>query len=915
MDLAEISSSNLQKSIFHLKMKTFKPQITNQHKKKYNMKARQMIIGLLLLIGILPAHADNRKTCIDDNWKFHYGTANEAISPNFDDSSWRTINLPHDWSVETEAAEAAGGEHIGPFSRSSIGSNSTGQTVGGEGWYRKKFTLDNEDKNKRIMLYFEGAYNHSTIWLNGRKIYFNHYGYQSFRFDATEFCNAPGKENTLTVKVTNNGINTRWYAGSGIYRHVWLIKVPQIHLDNWRNFIYTSDVSDGEATVNIETWVKNEQKKKADSELEILIYDKKGNLVASDKQTVCISKNGYNQAKFQLHLDKPLLWSPETPNLYKAHIKIKDLKNGISDQIVTHFGVRTLEFSAEKGFLLNGKSVLLQGGCIHHDNGLLGAAAYDAAENRKITLLKNEGFNALRTAHNIPSEHFLDACDSIGMMVIDESFDQWLRAKNKDDYHQYFEEYSDRDMQTMILRDRNHPSIIMWSIGNEIPGRITTEGQAVASRLRNTILSLDSTRAITAAIPGWDDFKHSWNDDNNLAFKSLDVGGYNYLYDKYESDHNSYPGRVMVGLETYPKRASENWILAEKLPYVIGDFVWTAMDYLGEAGIGSASFRTSGNQPFSPGWPWFNGWCGDIDLIGTKKPQSYYRDVVWHRKPITMAVEEAAPQGTYQSISAWGWQLEHQSWTWNYPQGTKLTVNVYSRSPQVRLYLNGKLIGTKTTSATFWAGFNVPYEPGILKAVEYDGQNEGASFTLKTTGTPVGIRLRTDRSSIASDGNDLAYITAELIDEDGQVVYDSQRIINFDIEGEGKILASGNGCPNDMESFRNLSPKLYNGRAQAIVQSTRQAGKCIIKVTSEGLDTQSIIIKTSNDPTTALTMPSSDQELPFQASSRNGRIYVYGTSHYKIYDANGTEVPAQATLAKGIYIVKADQGTIKLSVK
>ena len=809
----------------------------------FNMKKIALIV-LFALAAVLTSSANERKSCIDESWKFHYGAAAEAVSPDFDDSAWRTLSLPHDWSVENDAAEAAGGEHIGPFSRSSVGGNSTGQTVGGEGWYRKRFTLGQEDNGKRIMLYFEGAYNHTTVWLNGRKVYFNHYGYQSFRFDITEFCSEPGKENVLTVQVTNNGLNTRWYAGAGIYRHVWLIKVPQVHLDSWHNFVHTSDVSGSKTTVNVETQVTNNQKRKSRSEVSVLVYDKEGTLVASGRRKVDVAMNSAETVKFQLKVDKPRLWSPESPYLYRAVVSVKDSKNKTTDQLVTRFGVRTLEFSAEKGFLLNGKSTLIHGGCVHHDNGLLGAAAFDAAENRKITLLKNEGFNALRTSHNIPSEHFLDACDSIGMMVIDESFDQWLRAKNPDDYHQYFEEYSDRDLQTMVLRDRNHPSIIMWSIGNEIPGRITTEGQAAAARLRGTILALDSTRAITAAIPSWDDFRHSWEDDSNLAFKSLDVGGYNYLYDKYENDHKNHPDRVMVGLETYPKRAAENWILAEKHPYVIGDFVWTAMDYLGESGIGSASFRTSGNQPFSPGWPWFNGWCGDIDLIGNKKPQSYYRDVVWHRKPITMAVEEVAPQGTYMSISAWGWQLEHQSWTWDYEQGTKVPVNVYSRSPQVRLYLNDKLIGTKATSATFWAGFTVPYEPGVLKAVEFDGTKEGASFILKTTGTPVGIRLVADRTNLTSDGNDLAYVTAELVDAEGQVVYDSQRTVNFTVEGEGKILACGNACPYDMESFRNPSPKLHNGRAQAIIQTTRNAGEFTVRVTSDNMPTQTLTLKT-----------------------------------------------------------------------
>lgn len=799
----------------------------------------------LCALMIVMAVVAERKTCIDEGWRFHYGEAAEAVSPDYDDSSWRTLSLPHDWCVETEAAEAAGGEHIGPFSRSSVGGNSTGQTVGGEGWYRKTFTLKKEDKNKRIMLYFEGAYNHTTVWVNGRKAYFNHYGYQSFRFDATEFCKAPGKENVITVKVTNNGMNTRWYAGAGIYRHVWLVKTPQLHLDTWHNYIHTSEVTEGNATVNVETLLNNEQSRKLKGEVTVQLLDKDGNIVASGRQEVGVDGNGEKEVRFGMQVAKPQLWSPESPYLYKAVITVKDRKSGDEDRTVTRFGIRTLEFSADRGFLLNGKSVLLHGGCVHHDNGLLGAAAYDAAENRKITLLKNEGFNALRTAHNMTSEHFLEACDSIGMMVVDEAFDQWLQAKNKDDYHQYFKEYSDRDMQTMILRDRNHPSIIMWSIGNEIPGRITAEGQAVAARLRNTILALDTTRPLTAAIPSWDDFRHSWDDDNNLAFKSLDVGGYNYLYDKYEHDHQSYPDRVMVGLETYPKRAAENWVLAERLPYVIGDFVWTAMDYLGESGIGSASFRKSGNQPFSPGWPWFNGWCGDIDLIGNKKPQSYYRDVVWHRKPVTMAVEEAAPEGTHMSVSLWGWQLEQQSWTWDYPHGTPLNVNVYSRAPQVRLYLNDSLVGTKTTSATFWAGFTVPYEPGTLRAVEYDGEKEGDSFILKTTGTPVALRLVSDRGSATADGKDLVYVTAELVDAEGQVVYDSQRTVRFSIEGEGSILACGNACPNDMESFRNSSPRLYNGRAQAIVKTTRTAAGFTLRVSADGLPTQELTVRTT----------------------------------------------------------------------
>lgn len=878
------------------------------------MKLKPFLGLALALLTAATARADGRKTCIDKGWKFHYGAADEAVDPAYDDSGWRTLDLPHDWSVETEAAGALG-DNVGPFSRRSVGGSQMGYTVGGEGWYRKTFTLDAADADKRIMLYFEGAYNQTTVWLNGRKIYFNHYGYQSFRFDATEFCNEPGQENTLAVRVVNSGSNTRWYAGSGIYRHVWLLKVPRLHLDAWKNFVHTPEVTDAKATVRVETTVTNELRKAAKADVQVLLYDREGALVASGRRQVSVARGSDEKLTFDLDVASPRRWSPADPYLYRAVVKMEGPRDGLADRLDTPFGIRTVEFSAEKGCLLNGEPILLRGGCVHHDNGLLGAAAFDAAENRKIALLKREGFNAVRTAHNIVSEHFLDACDSIGMLVLEESFDQWLVAKNDDDYHQYFAEFSDRDIQVMVARDRNHPSIILWGLGNEIPGRITDAGMAAAARLRSTVLALDPTRALTAAIPAWDSPNHAWSEDDDRAFQSLDVGGYNYIYDKYESDHRTHPERVMVGLETYPKRASENWVLAEKHPYVIGDFVWTAMDYLGEAGIGSASFRTSGSQPFSPGWPWFNGWCGDIDLIGTKKPQSYYRDVVWRRQPITMAVEEVAPPGAYMSISAWGWQLEHQSWTLDCKEGTSVAVNVYSRSPQVRLYLNGELLGTKPTSATFWAGFSVPYRPGELRAVEFDGQDEGASFVLETTGEPVALRLVADRSVVASNGSDLLYVTAELVDASGRVVYDSQRKVGFSVEGPGVILASGNACPNDMESFRSNTPRLYNGRAQTIVRTTSQPGDIVVRVESEGLEARTVAVKSAADICTSAAMPKGGAAPAFTVSSAGRAIRVDGADSYRVYNAKGQEVTGSAFFESGVYVVTAGGASAKIAVK
>ena len=805
-----------------------------------------------------------RKTCIDRDWLFFYGDGSAALNADFVAADWRTIDLPHDWSVETDAAGRAGGTVVGPFSTNSVGKYQTGHTVGGEGWYLKNVKIEKLE-NERISLYFEGAYNQTDVWLNGHRIYFNPYGYSSFRFDVTD--ELVEGDNTLLVRVRNEGNNTRWYAGSGIYRHVWLITTPKVHADEWDTYIQTED-----ETVNVTTCVYNDGTTSANGSVSVDIVDAQGATVATKQTVINIAANGEQTISLSLDLAGAQTWSPEAPYLYKAIIRTTT--GTTTDILEKRFGVRSLKFSATEGFLLNGVPTLLRGGCIHHDNGLLGAAAYDAAENRKLSLLKAQGYNAVRCSHNLPSEHFLDACDSLGLMVIDETFDQWYVKKNNEDYHRFFAEFSDRDLQTMLRRDRNHPSIIMWSIGNEIPGRIEQAGIDAAARMRSVIKQYDTTRPVTAAICSWDQGQAwnstggDWTAQDNNAFKSLDVGGYNYLYSKYEHDHGTHPDRVMYGSETYPKEASQNWDKVEQLPYVVGDFVWTAMDYLGEAGIGSASIRTSGSQSMFQSWPWYNGWCGDIDLIGQKKPQSYYRDVVWHRAPITMAVEEYVPSGSSMAVSGWGWQLEHQQWDYSGAESTPLTVNVYSRSPQVRLYLNDELIGTKITSSTYWAGFSVPYKPGTLKAVEYDGTQEGASFTLTTPGIPASLRLTADRQEICSDGNDLAYITIELVDAEGRVISDSQRKVSLSFSGDGTLLAAGNASPTDMTSFRSTSPALFEGRALAIVKSTDTDGTVSLTVTSDGLAPQTIQIKTSKNGEATII-----DNLPAPAPQRPAGIY------------------------------------------
>jgi len=805
----------------------------------YSMKKTKAIIAVMAMLFTLTAAAQ-RKMCFDRDWHFRLGDAKAVVTNPKMAEQWRLLDLPHDWSVEPEAARQAGGNVIGPFSSNSTGGYQTAFTVGGEGWYCKTLTLSRKQlKADRHVLYFEGAYNQAEVYVNGSKLYFNHYGYIGFRVDITDSLNEG--DNSICVRVTNEGNNSRWYAGSGIFRHVWLITTPrEAYLDEWDLAATSHDNSDGTWTLTV-TAPFHVQGKKA--VVRHTLYDSKGRLIATT--------DGKAQT-LTLTINNPLLWSPEEPNLYRLVTQLI-VGRKTKDELNTRIGFRSLKYSATEGFLLNGKPTLLRGGCVHHDNGLLGAAAFDRAEQRKLELLKAQGYNAVRTSHGLPAEHFLDMCDSLGLMVVDETFDQWLLEKNHEDYHRYFTTHSTADLQTMIRRDRNHPSIVMWSIGNEIPGRIEPEGMAAAERLRQTILQLDNTRPVTAAICGWDNGDtwnsagHSWEQQDNKAFQSLDIGGYNYLYFLYERDHGTHPERVICGLESYPKQMSQNWDIVERLPYVIGDFIWTAMDYLGEAGIGSAAFRTEGQQTMFQDWPWFNGWCGDIDITGQKKPQSYYHDVVWRRIPIAMAAERQAPEGQHQSVSAWGWQLESQTWEAPTSGTATYNVNVYSRAPKVRLYLNGQNLGDKQPGNTYWTAYNVPFAPGTLRAVNLDdngNEKPGEDFILQTAGEPAALRLTADRTDICRGRADLAYVTIELVDAEGHLctTHDDMKV-NISAEGEGGILfAAGNASPTDMESFRSTTPRLFNGRALAILRSSDKPAPLHLNVSAPGLPTATLTI-------------------------------------------------------------------------
>ncbi len=775
-----------------------------------------------------------REVQFNDNWKFVRADISGAEKLDFDDSDWRVLNLPHDYSIE-DLPEKEGVKQIGPFSEESAGGASTGHVVGGTAWYRKHFTLNKTDADKIIKILFDGVYMNSDVWINGHHLGNQPYGYSAFSYNLTKFLNPVGEENVLAVQVKNEGENSRWYSGSGIYRNVELIKTTPIYVDLWGNYITTPKVSTEKATVNIETKIVNSTSENEELNVIIKIQTANGETVATSEKMVEIESSKSISVQQNIEVLSPKLWDTETPNLYTAVIQLKNGSKTV-DQAQTKFGIRSIEFSPEKGFLLNGKSVLIKGGCLHHDNGILGAAAFKSAEYRRVRIMKENGFNAIRVSHNPPSELFLDACDELGILVMDESFDQWQLPKKKDDYHLYFDDWWEHDMEAMLLRDRNHPSIIIWSVGNEIKERGNESGLKIAAFLKAKVKEFDTTRPVTQAVcKFWEYPKKTWKNSEPL-FAQMDIQGYNYRWQNYEEDHKNFPERVIIGTESVAKEALENWQMVEKHPYVIGDFVWTGMDYFGESGIGHNKLKSDGVITLPP-WPWFNGFCGDIDIIGNKKPQMYFRDVVWGNSNLEILVHAPIPAGEEEDVSFWGWPNELKSWNWQGNEGTPLQVSVYSRCDKIILELNGKVVGEKPVSeeTKLTARFEVPYQPGELVAIGFMEGKEVVRQSLKTTGKPAQLKIVSETENILSDENDLVYFNIEVLDENGLLIPDAEIPINFNIRGKCKLQAVGNGNPTDMKSFQQPKVNSYRGRCQLIVRKTKDCSEIEVTAFSNGL--------------------------------------------------------------------------------
>jgi len=775
----------------------------------------------------------------NEDWRFHRGDVDSAEKVAFNDKAWRILSLPHDWSIEDIP------ETDSPLDPNAIGEVSAGFFVGGTSWYRKRFSLPESLKAKRIYLQFDGIYMNADIWINGRHLGNHPYGYTTFGYDVTKYLNHQD-ENTIAVEVKNEGKNSRWYSGSGIYRHVWLIATEHIYVPQWGAFISTPEVNKEKAEIKMSIRIKNDSDNSANVEVFSRVFNQEGILRSQTRNVLGINPSGDHELEQRFEIESPRLWSPDTPNLYKIVTQIMQGED-ILDKVENHFGIRKIEFGTKQGFLLNGQPMLLKGGCIHHGNGPLGAAAYDRAEERKVELMKQSGYNAIRCAHNPPSKALLDACDRLGVMVIDEAFDMWKQPKNPDDYSNYFDEWWQQDVASMVLRDRNHPSIIMWSTGNEIPERGTPEGAKESVMLGKFIKSLDPTRPVTAAVNGL-------NPDKDPYFATLDISGYNYATggdhwksNIYQLDHDRVPDRIMYGAESYPLEAFGAWMDVVDNTFVIGDFVWTGFDYLGEASIGWLGYMQQ--KEF---YPWSHAFCGDIDICGWKRPQSYYRDILWEvgNKPyifITPPQPSFALNPDKMDWSKWNWHDLVDSWNWKGQEGKALEVVVYNRSELVELFINGQSLGKKPTNRkNEWvARWRVPYEPGELKAVNYDGDKILSTNQIVTATDPVGLDLVADRTEISADGYDLSYVTVNILDGEGVRDPNAEVLVNFEISGPGEILAVGSSNPMSKESYRRPYRKSYQGRCLVIVKSQQEPGEIILKAKSQDLSPAMISI-TSN---------------------------------------------------------------------
>ncbi|GAA1748928.1 glycoside hydrolase family 2 TIM barrel-domain containing protein [Nonomuraea bangladeshensis] len=771
---------------------------------------------------------------------------------------YQDVTLPHDAMITQTRVPSEDGAAGAYF-------------PGGVYEYRKTFFVPEEHRGKRIAIEFEGVYRDATVHINGDYAGQRPYGYSQFHIDADRFLRF-GQDNEIRVEARAHQ-DSRWYTGAGIYRDTWLLvgEVVRIPSDGVR--ITTPDIDAERAVVEVATTVVNDSIAIHTADLVTELRDAAGAVVASGTSKVTVLPGQPATVRQRLYVRDPLLWSVEAPALYTCEVRLADLD---SERVT--FGIRSLRLDPQHGLRINGESVKLRGACVHHDNGVLGAATFARAEERRVRILKEAGFNAIRISHQPMSKAMLDACDRLGMLVVDETFDVWTSAKSPYDYSLNFPEWWERDIEAMVAKDYNHPSVIMYSIGNEIPETGTPSGAAWGRRLAEKVRALDGTRYVTNAInnmlavmselgafmqqaaedegAGINTLMADAGDAMNAvavsdlvtertaeSYAVLDVAGMNYSDSRYALDREKFPDRIILGTETFPTRIDRNWALVQQYSTVIGDFTWTGWDYLGEVGIGRPQYVSPDGErpPHNAPYPHQTADCGDIDITGHRRPASYYREIVFGlRTEPYLAVRRPEHHGKTFAGSPWAWSDTLASWTWPGHEGAPITVEVYAAADEIELLLNGRSLGRQPVER-FRTAFETTYEPGELVAIAYrDGAETGRDLLRSATG-PVRLRAEADRLTISADGGDLAYVTLTLTDADGIPYTSADRPVRLEVSGTGVPAGFGSACPSTEERFDAAERRTHDGRALAVLRPTGP-GKIHVIATAPDCEPAEIVI-------------------------------------------------------------------------
>lgn len=769
----------------------------------------------------------------NDGWLFMLSDDSLMATVAYDDSQWRKLSLPHDWSIEGQLSPDL--------------ASCTGYLPGGIGWYRKHFSVT--DGAARHYIYFEGVYNRSEVYLNGRLLGKRPNGYISFLYDLTPYLKEG--DNVLAVRVDHSrSADSRWYTGSGIYRDVWMVSAPDIHFAQWGIGWHAASLTDRKAVVAVDVEVEKHVDAAGRLEVKAALLDAEGRQVAQGSARVADGKAGLSKLALNLRVGNPKRWDLDTPYLYT--LKTELLKDGKRlDSCETRVGLRTLEFDPNKGFALNGRWMKVKGVCLHHDAGVLGAVVPPEVWERRLTNIKNNlGANAIRMSHNPQAPVVYDLCDRLGLLVMDEASDEWefpkrkwIKGWNKGEpgyqgSYDFFEEWIERDVTDMVRRDRNHPSVFLWSIGNEVdyPNDPyshpildgTTINQpmfggykpdapdamrigVIAKRLAACVRAVDKSRPVTGALAGV-------VMSNQTEYpEAVDVVGYNYTENRYDEDHAAYPDRVIYGSET--GSGIEAWQAVKDRDFIFGQFIWTGTDYLGEAGA----------------WPSRGLGTGLLDFASLTKPRGHHRASLWSEKPVTYA--GTYPKHDYLSPDAWD--------IWNYEPGQEIRVVCYTNAPQARLLLDGQVVGElkpydAKTGIIHW---DIPFKPGELRAEGCDAEgNPVSSYTLRTSGLPYALKASADRATLSKE-RATAHVSIEVVDENGLPVRLADNEITCRVEGPARLLGLENGDNGDMSEHRDNRQRVWNGRLLAYIQTTGEAGEIRVKLTSPLLQKTEVVLR------------------------------------------------------------------------